>query len=351
MITKRIEYIDAMRGFTMLLVVYSHILFFGYAGSFIANEVVSFNRLFVAFRMPLFFFISGFILFKKNIIWDFSTCCGFLKKKAKIQLIPTFFFLAIYIFIFDFSIYDSVVDPFKIGYWFTLALFEYFVLYILFRYVCHKLGKEDGSDICLLIYAFLVLGVTPTGLMLIHCYDPLICNVLGVSQMKYFLFFALGTLVRKHFDKVQKMLDNGKVTALFILLFFLIVFVVLHYGYEKKIFFKDLYFIFSGAMGLMLVFAFFRKYQNSFTQNTKLGRILQYIGRRTLDIYLLHYFFLPRNLKSFGQFFAENTNPTLEFFVSMAFAIVVVAICLLMSNIIRISPILGHYLFGVRLEK
>ena len=32
--TKRIEYIDAMRGFAMILVVYSHILFFGYSHSF-----------------------------------------------------------------------------------------------------------------------------------------------------------------------------------------------------------------------------------------------------------------------------------------------------------------------------
>lgn len=36
--TKRIEYLDAIRGFTMLLVVYSHILFYGYADSF-CNDI------------------------------------------------------------------------------------------------------------------------------------------------------------------------------------------------------------------------------------------------------------------------------------------------------------------------
>lgn len=30
----RIEYIDAMRGFTMLLVVYSHVILFGYSGAY-----------------------------------------------------------------------------------------------------------------------------------------------------------------------------------------------------------------------------------------------------------------------------------------------------------------------------
>lgn len=102
-------------------------------------------------------------------------------------------------------------------------------------------------------------------------------------------------------------------------------------------------------LGLILVFAYFRNYQFSFTEETRLGRILQYIGKRTLDIYLLHYFFLPRNLEPIGQFFSENVNPILEFIVSMFLSIVVVGICLLVSNIIRISPILGHWLFGVKL--
>ena len=45
---KRIEYIDAMRGFTMILVVYSHIIFFGYND----DTIPSFNSFFVNFRMP-----------------------------------------------------------------------------------------------------------------------------------------------------------------------------------------------------------------------------------------------------------------------------------------------------------
>ena len=77
MATKRIEYIDAMRGFTMLLVVYSHILVFSYENTLIYDlhagglnligagegNALTFNSLFVLFRMPLFFFISGFIIY------------------------------------------------------------------------------------------------------------------------------------------------------------------------------------------------------------------------------------------------------------------------------------------------
>lgn len=347
--TKRIEYIDAMRGFTMLLVVYSHILFFGYLIR--DNETLSFNRFIVTFYMPLFFFISGFILFKKDIIWDSSNCWRFLKKKAKALLIPTAFFFIVYVFLFNFSFYDSLINDYKIGYWFTLALFEYFCVYTLIRYICHKLKRETGIDVLLLICALFLCGITPTSLQHLHCYNPVPCGILGVSQMKYFIFFILGTLTKKHFDKVQQILDNGKITAFGILFLFLMTCFVWHYECEQNPFCKYTYFFLSGGLGLMLVFAFFRKYQDSLTQKTKLGKILQYTGRRTLDIYLLHYFFLPRNLKPIGDFFINNVNPTLEFVFSTIIAIIVIGICLLMSNIIRISPILAHYLFGVKLEK
>ena len=58
--SQRIEYIDAMRGVTMLLVVMAHVSMFclglyGYNG-------FSFNKMLSEFRMPLFFFVSGFVL-------------------------------------------------------------------------------------------------------------------------------------------------------------------------------------------------------------------------------------------------------------------------------------------------
>ena len=41
----------------------------------------------------------------------------------------------------------------------------------------------------------------------------------------------------------------------------------------------------------------------------------------------------------------------LELLVGLAIALVVVGICLLVSYVIRLSPFLGHYLFGVKYEK
>ena len=59
----RLHYIDFLRGITMILVIYSHVnykLFANYPESII-------NNIFITFRMPLFFFISGFFLYSNKI--------------------------------------------------------------------------------------------------------------------------------------------------------------------------------------------------------------------------------------------------------------------------------------------
>jgi hypothetical protein len=62
----------------------------------------------------------------------------------------------------------------------------------------------------------------------------------------------------------------------------------------------------------------------------------------------LHYFFLPRFLLPYGEQLAAYDSRLLEFLVAMALALVVLALSLLASYVIRLSPFLGHYLFGVK---
>lgn len=349
---KRIEYIDAMRGFTMLLVVYSHIILFAYGQEFsysIQNGFQTYNTLFITFRMPLFFFISGFILFKKDYAWSLSGCRSFLRKKAKVQLIPTIIFLALFTYITGTSLWKWLFDPAKYGYWFTVTLFEYFLIYAIFRLICNKFRKHDGADLILMaIGLFLYFASSRTFLKMVHLYDNPVQGLLGVENMKYFIFFSFGTLVKKHFDRTQMILDNKWAMVALVSCFFLLPIIVLNsVSLENKLY-LGIYLLAAGLLGIITVFAFFRRHQSVFTKDMWIGRSLQYVGRRTLDIYLLHYFFLPHNIKMVGNFFTTNINPTIEIFVTLSLAILVVILCLLTSNIIRLSPLLGHWLFGAK---
>ena len=112
-----------------------------------------------------------------------------------------------------------------------------------------------------------------------------------------------------------------------------------------------LIFAIGGLLGLIMVFTFFRVFASTFSKERLLGRSLQYVGTRTLDIYLLHYFFLPRFLLIYAPQLSAYNNRFLELIIALSIALVVVAFCLLASYLIRLSPFLGHYLFGVKYEQ
>ena len=79
---KRIDFIDLAKGFCIILVVWSHCLnFIGLA--------TPLNLMLGAFRMPLYFFLSG-LFFKQ-----YEGFVGFLKRKINKLLIPFLFFYVI----------------------------------------------------------------------------------------------------------------------------------------------------------------------------------------------------------------------------------------------------------------
>ena len=56
----RLEWLDALRGFTMILVVAYHTV----EGFGLEVKASSSMRFLILFRMPLFFFVSGFLAYK-----------------------------------------------------------------------------------------------------------------------------------------------------------------------------------------------------------------------------------------------------------------------------------------------
>lgn len=170
---------------------------------------------------------------------------------------------------------------------------------------------------------------------------------MGITQWSYFTFFLLGTLVKKHFNYIERCLDGKWLLLCSILFYFLINF---YDGYIPDTgFIRTPINLLRTIAGITIIFAFFRKKQTFFSKKYILGKSLQYVGRRTLDIYLLHLFFLPRNLGDAYPVFFEHPMPVIEATASLLVAMIVVVFCLFFSSIIRLSPFLAHYLFGVKL--
>lgn len=170
---------------------------------------------------------------------------------------------------------------------------------------------------------------------------------LSFITWRYYLFFFLGTLAKKYFDTFLTWTQN-RLLIIVAFIGFVAIAVIPHSDNASLE-----YFIFAvgGILGMMLVFTFFRSFTSWFTKEKLLGRSLQYVGTRTLDIYLLHYFVLPRFLLLYRDQLFVCDNQVWQFLVAMVPALLVVLVCLIVSYVVRLSPILGHYLFGVKYEQ
>ena len=79
--TKRLIFLDAAKGIGILAVMFGHITSIG-------NPI---DRWISTFKLPIFFVISGYLLCRSKEMSTTSPC-AFIKKKAKVLLIPYFLF-------------------------------------------------------------------------------------------------------------------------------------------------------------------------------------------------------------------------------------------------------------------
>lgn len=280
--------------------------------------------------------------------WSIADCFKFLRKKGLLLLLPTTVFIILYIIVFDAPL-NLLCQSGRLGYWFTIALFEFYMLYAVYRWLCKLCNCNEGIDWLLVIgAATLYFVVTQSVLGRLGVSNETI-SLLGLDQLRFFFYFAIGTLVMKHFNHVKIYMENGKIIGLCLVAFFGLFMLVHREGFEfANAIIYHLYNFVVGILSLFLVFVFFYKYRSAFDDTKRLGNVLQYIGRHTLAIYMLHYFFLPRNLQFIGDFFVLHPNPTIELFVTMCITILVIGISLIANALICTSPVLAHYLFGVK---
>ena len=340
----RIGYIDAIRGLAMILVVYFHIAAYGF-GSY----ELGYNDIIERFRMPTFFFISGWVFYKAGRTWNRQTIIGMIRKKFMVQIIPTVIFMLLYLVMFNLLDVSSFGSD-KKGYWYTFVLFEYFVIYILAEALLNRQGSTKGEIRVLTVILILSVGAfyyakyyTRYAVELGTWKD--ILGFLSFVKIRHIIFFWFGTFVRKHFDRFVQLTNYSYVTATLIILFTAIIvwpMVLSISGIEY------IAYLVAGLSGTVISFTFFRIHAQNFSQETWYGRGLQLIGRRTLDIYVIHYFVLPTNLVQPEIWLQQYHDNTLFVPIALVLALWVVAVSLLISSLIRVSPLLAKYLFAVK---
>lgn len=337
---KRIGYIDALRGFTIILVVMQHIV----SMYFRPDELNPLYLCLQQVRMPLFFFVSGLVFYKVQRTWNLKECVLFFKKKTTVQIISPAIFMLLYFLYLDINIADGVLNNSKYGYWFTYTLFTYFIFYITTQKVASHF-RING-------YRYNILMLS-TGVLIclisLHSggWDKSITGLLSTDKWSYYIFFVLGTLAKKELILFTKSIDKHLFIPVCITLFATSNIILYNIpSSTATILLQTICSIF----GILILFSIFKKLDRYLTDNKVTGRTMQFIGRRTLDIYLIHFFFVYSPI---GAALREPqfTDTTAKVLYILFNTVLVVSLSLAAGAVLRINNKVAHLLFGAKRVK
>lgn len=251
--------------------------------------------------------------------------------------------MLVYVYVTQESFFYAIKSSSKYGYWFTFALFSYFLVYIVSLRICRLLRNKINEDIVLVVISVFIYLLSIIALKFEFVSPE--NDLLGISRLVHYPFFVFGSRVRKYYMEFCKLLDNQYFSMLVVAMFVLILIFPIPNVINK---FGTVGFFTGGILGIIVTLATFRKYKEALSTSHNIGRIVQFVGRRTLDIYLIHYFFIASNMQALLPNFDRLESPFLEFICDIAISIIIIALCLLVSSVLRTSPLLAQWLFGVK---
>lgn len=118
------------------------------------------------------------------------------------------------------------------------------------------------------------------------------------------------------------------------------------YGISYLKYFAVLISLIVNTSSLILIWICFERFPQLST-TTSTGRFLSFVGRRSIDVYFLHYFFLPFNLGIIGELCIELNSSLLSYLIATLLSIIITALSLGLGQILRLSPFTAKYLLGV----
>lgn len=311
--------IDCLKGFAIFCVVIGHILQISLP-DYDHNIIF---RFIYSFHMPLFFFLSGYVNYKTKA----SFSIPFLKKRFISLMIPFFSWSIISILIYNSKI-ESILNKFiypDTGYWFLPILFYSMIVLAISSYN----RKFD-------IYILSGFSIIFIALDINYSIKYFGFNLLA----KCFPFFVLGYFISEYKDRF---LIIDRLLWKFFMLFF---FIGIAFWMRKEpplfytyINFGSLFsFGYKFAVAILGIFFFFGLFRRFLSLNISKLEWLQLIGRHSLTIYLIHFFFL--------RFFEIINIKGFYYFNILLFGILSIGLCLGINYLISLNQPLSFILLG-----
>ena len=333
---KRENYIDAMRGLAMVMVIVYHV-----TEDYFHSDNLIVRLVNIQLQLPLFFFISGFFAGK-------MTRTGFLHgwmDKVKRLLIPSLLMLALYCWVKDLSLVDSLNARMKSGYWFTLVLFAFVTIFLVTDKVSGLLRVPARFKPLVHLLVGCAWVYLASFSEKFNATYPII-NTFSIGEYNHYVFYVLGYLFFLYMDRVESFVDRHKWTmAAVIIAYFVLDVCRYKYGFESLRLLAMMTVTLLIALGLLIIWKLFKAHEDLFTGTTWGGRLCL-VGRRSIDIYFIHYLLLPRQTPFINEFVISLNSPFLEYCLAVVLALLLVVASLLMGQILRLSPFVARWFLG-----
>ena len=337
----RIDWVDAMRGFSMILVVMGHVMLF--MGLGLGNSVLS--SIILSFRMPLFFFVSGFFAYRSMEWWTWANIRCIMGRKFRAQVVGTCVFSFVCFLVLPCWTGDIFEVGFGGGYWFTVVLFQMYIVYLVVALGCGRFCR--GATVPILVG--LAVGSVVKG-WLFGRFGWNVWNFLCWDKvLHYFQYFVVGVVCSRYREVFERALLSGRWMTVGIVVTAGCFLAVLCTGLGRRLpmvcdVLNDVVVRYSA---LFVVVAMFRGYAGALSGVSVWARWLRFVGRRTLDIYFIHYFFIP-DLSCLYPYLCDGNKIALQVVVCGSVTVVVVGLSLGVSAVLRRSRFLAVWLFGAR---
>lgn len=324
----RKHYLDALKCLGIILVVRGHVQLYGFGQETYSSLP---SLMFYTFNMPIFFFISGLFAYKE--ISDSQAIVRRLSEKFVFLVVPALCFM----FFRSVCLHESPTSILFSGfgeYWFTFTLFECFLLlYFIQVLIKHKFCIS-------LILALISVG----GIIYLSIFSKYEIPLLDFNRLsKYFQFFACGIVVKLYFPKVCGLIKCDWLIGVVTILFFICLVATSYEFIPSPInhLNRD---VVLRYLGTFMVLVYFYRHKEIFDTQSKVNNLIAQIGKYSLPIYLLQYFFIP-DFKEFSTFIEGLDVVTLNV-ICFIYTAIIIAICLLFVRLLSNSYFIRRYLFN-----
>ena len=311
---------------TILLVVMGHV--YGMALD-LTEEMV--YKVICSFHMPLFMFLSGLVTSSgiTTPYWDLKK----MVKKVRGLVLPLFVFGMCFTMTFanDFcsGLISFLESPNKNGYWYLMTLAVFYVSLSLYRLNVKQKWYVDVALAISLWGGYLVLwkytAQTKDYICLLNCGN-------------FYLFFILGAFCTKY-GLIDLLMRKSWLVVVAGLLGYIALF-----GYVAPIHAVQslIKHIALPMCALMVVVPLFVRRERGFSYvESGLG----YIGRSTLDIYVLHYFLISI-LKNQRGLFPVNVSPVFAFLIIISISLFIAILCLCVGKMLHRCRWIDKVVYG-----